>query len=252
MKIFSKNERAQALTEFALVLPIMIGLLFGIVQYGMIFSGRITLNHAAKEAVRLAAVGEDNTAITQRIKSVTSPLPYLNVDYDNILIEPEIIRDRTEDLSISVEIPGSVVKLFGFGQEEHTFKSTAMMRFEIPDHYKELTKSEILIDWFRWDVRNYGNHTDIELNLSISDNWGNLINNAEVVIKVTLPDGEEDTQTYTTNENGQLINPPKYSKVNSGDRYEAEIISITAGSLTWDEGSAKKAIIVVGELDDST
>ena len=51
-----KNEKGQAMVEFALVLPILIMLVCGICEFGWIFSNQIIANNASREAARFAAV----------------------------------------------------------------------------------------------------------------------------------------------------------------------------------------------------
>jgi len=51
-----KNERGQAMVEFALVIPIFLMLLLGILQFGIIFNNFITLTDAARAGSRVAAV----------------------------------------------------------------------------------------------------------------------------------------------------------------------------------------------------
>ena len=54
-----KNERGQTMTEFALILPILLVLLFGIVQFGVIFNNYVTLTDAARTASRKGAVSRN-------------------------------------------------------------------------------------------------------------------------------------------------------------------------------------------------
>jgi Flp pilus assembly protein TadG len=51
-----KSERGQALTEFALVLPIIALILFGIAQFGVVFNNYLTLTDAVRAGARKAAV----------------------------------------------------------------------------------------------------------------------------------------------------------------------------------------------------
>lgn len=51
------NENGQSMVEFALVLPILMLLVVGIIQFGFIFSVKTTLANEAREAVRYSAVG---------------------------------------------------------------------------------------------------------------------------------------------------------------------------------------------------
>lgn len=56
-----KNERGQALVEFALVIPIFLMLLLGILQFGIIFNNYITLTDAARAGSRVAAVSRNDS-----------------------------------------------------------------------------------------------------------------------------------------------------------------------------------------------
>jgi Flp pilus assembly protein TadG len=51
-----KNERGQTFTELALALPILVGLIFGIAQFGIAFNNYLTLTDAARAASRKGAV----------------------------------------------------------------------------------------------------------------------------------------------------------------------------------------------------
>ena len=51
-----KEQRGQAMPEFALVLPILIVILLGIVQFGLVFKQYLTLTDAVREGARKAAV----------------------------------------------------------------------------------------------------------------------------------------------------------------------------------------------------
>lgn len=54
-----KNERGQTMTEFAFVLPILLVLLFGIMQFGVIFNNYVALTDAARAASRKGAVSRN-------------------------------------------------------------------------------------------------------------------------------------------------------------------------------------------------
>lgn len=71
-----RDERAAVAVEFALILPILFVLLFGIIQYGLYFWSAQGGASAAREAARRAAVGdmtsctEFRTHVQDRIDSV--------------------------------------------------------------------------------------------------------------------------------------------------------------------------------------
>ena len=54
-----ENERGQTMTEFAFVLPILLVLLFGIIQFGIIFNNYVALTDAARAASRKGAVSRN-------------------------------------------------------------------------------------------------------------------------------------------------------------------------------------------------
>jgi Flp pilus assembly protein TadG len=56
------SERGAAAVEFAILLPLLILLVFGILDFGRYYSARITVTHAAREGARAFAIGEDYTA----------------------------------------------------------------------------------------------------------------------------------------------------------------------------------------------
>jgi len=62
----SWRERGQALLEFALVVPIFLVLVFGIVDFGMGLKAWITITNSAREGARIGAVGASCDDIKQR------------------------------------------------------------------------------------------------------------------------------------------------------------------------------------------
>ncbi|WP_147803221.1 TadE/TadG family type IV pilus assembly protein [Alkalicoccus halolimnae] len=51
-----KSERGQSMVEFALVVPLLIILLFGIVDVSRLFHASLTMDHAGREAARAASL----------------------------------------------------------------------------------------------------------------------------------------------------------------------------------------------------
>lgn len=50
-------DSGAAALEFALVVPILLLLVMGIIEFGFLFQGQLAVTHAAREGARLAAVG---------------------------------------------------------------------------------------------------------------------------------------------------------------------------------------------------
>ena len=60
----AKSERGAALVEAALVMPLLILLLMGIVEFGWAFTQTMEIRHAAREGARIAAVNFDGVNTT--------------------------------------------------------------------------------------------------------------------------------------------------------------------------------------------
>lgn len=56
----SRGQDGAAAVEFALLLPLLVLLLFGFIQFGLAFNTRIQATNAAREAARQAVVGVDD------------------------------------------------------------------------------------------------------------------------------------------------------------------------------------------------
>jgi len=56
-----RNEKGQAFVEFAIVLPILLLLVFGIIQFGILFNNYLTLTDAVRAGARQAAVSRTLT-----------------------------------------------------------------------------------------------------------------------------------------------------------------------------------------------
>ena len=63
MRWFKKtNEKGQAMVEFALILPLLILLLCGIIDFGWIFGNQLVLNNAGRDTARYMAINYDTGA----------------------------------------------------------------------------------------------------------------------------------------------------------------------------------------------
>jgi hypothetical protein len=81
------RQRGQNLVEFALILPILLTLVLGILNFGYFFFVHTSIVHAAREGVRLGMVSpEDPAGICDRVAGqifLTAPdLKKITVSYD--------------------------------------------------------------------------------------------------------------------------------------------------------------------------
>jgi len=73
------RDRGTAAVEFALVLPVLLLIVFGIIDFGRALNAQIVLTGAAREGVRLAALGYTNAAIQARVAAAAPDLSGVTV-----------------------------------------------------------------------------------------------------------------------------------------------------------------------------
>lgn len=95
-----KNEKGQALVEFAIILPILLLLIMGILQFGLLINSYLALENSSREGARLGIVGCTDKDI-QNIVMKTAPT--LNSNALTINITPsEGSRKSGDTLTINL------------------------------------------------------------------------------------------------------------------------------------------------------
>ena len=89
-----KNERGQSMVEFAIMLPLLILIVMGILEFGMMMNSYLGINNAAREGARLGIVGGTDTQIQNIILSTS---PSLNSQYLTIVITPDNLSRKSGD-----------------------------------------------------------------------------------------------------------------------------------------------------------
>lgn len=56
------SERGAAAVEFAILLPVLVMLVMGIIEFGRAYNAQISLTHAARESVRVMAISNNPTS----------------------------------------------------------------------------------------------------------------------------------------------------------------------------------------------
>jgi Flp pilus assembly protein TadG len=68
------RDRGAVAVEFALVLPLLLVIVFGVIDFGRAFNAQVTITQAAREGGRLAALGQpDVEARTQAAAALLNP-----------------------------------------------------------------------------------------------------------------------------------------------------------------------------------
>jgi Flp pilus assembly protein TadG len=110
-----KNQQGQSMTEFALVLPILVFLLFGVIQFGIVFNNYITVTDAVRAGARKGAVGRHlqnpDAAVVQSVRDASNGLKQsdLNVTVDSSWQQGEQVT-VTGSYPYSISLLGLVVK----------------------------------------------------------------------------------------------------------------------------------------------
>ncbi|MBQ2903937.1 MAG: pilus assembly protein [Clostridia bacterium] len=135
LKSKEKSEDGQAMVEFALVLPVFLLILCGIIDFGWLFYNQLSLNNACREGARYAVVNTAEGGSTQAIKSHIENLT-TNVfanDGVDISIEYTSQGDPTAgDIKVSLEADISFFTpvLSSVLGKEKTITSTVIMKVE--------------------------------------------------------------------------------------------------------------------------
>ncbi len=123
-----KRCRAAAAVEMAVVTPLLLTMLFGIIEYGWVFSVRQALTTAAREGARTAALpGSTDADITDRISDFMTPLGLTTY---NVALTHSSTEDPSE--TVQITIPYADVTLIGsfFGSTDFNLGATCSMRKE--------------------------------------------------------------------------------------------------------------------------
>jgi TadE-like protein len=79
------DDRAQAIVEFALVLPLILLLIIAVILVGEVGVARLALEHGAAEAARTAALTNDDDLVRGTAAATVAPLEPSRV---SVTIEP--------------------------------------------------------------------------------------------------------------------------------------------------------------------
>lgn len=67
-------ERGQSLVEFAMVLPLLLVIMFGIVDFGRVFFSWVTVTNATREGARIGSLGSDAATVETRVRDTADTL----------------------------------------------------------------------------------------------------------------------------------------------------------------------------------
>jgi Flp pilus assembly protein TadG len=126
--ISMKSQRGQTMTEFALVLPLLVLLLFGVIQFGIAFNNYITLTDAVRAGARKGSVARHMTnpeaAVEAQVQAAATDLKPGELD---IIVTSS--WEHGEDVTVTATYPYSI-SLLGLVVKSGELESKATERVE--------------------------------------------------------------------------------------------------------------------------
>ena len=109
------RDRGAAAVEFALVLPLLVLLVFGIAEFGRAYNVQTTLSGAARDGVRVMALSNDKAAARASAKSAAASL---NLTDAQIVVGPTTCvvsgLGAASTATVTITYPMTfITKLFG-------------------------------------------------------------------------------------------------------------------------------------------
>lgn len=136
------SERGQSAVEFALVLPLLLVLLLGIIEFGWFLNAKITITGAAREGARHYAIHKNDTAGVEEIVDnylnptivSTSTVTASTADSTTTpVVKMAVVTVTGEVSGITGAFNGLMAAFFGggvFSGNKVSMTSTASMRIE--------------------------------------------------------------------------------------------------------------------------
>lgn len=121
-----KSEKGQSLVEFALILPVLVVLLLGVVDFGRVFHTYLTIDHAGREAARAASIGKSGLEAEQvAVASASS----INLTLDHVVVNK---GESGSDAEVIISYPFSFMTPFisDFFSGNYEINNTTVMRVE--------------------------------------------------------------------------------------------------------------------------
>ncbi len=122
------GRRGQNLVEVALVLPIMVIMMLGIVEFGFLYFARGSVDNAAREGARYGSIHPIDTGnIANRVKQTMMGIDTTSPDFHVDVSYPDGDSQPTSRIRVTVTYP---LTTFWPGPVSTTYTTAATMRIE--------------------------------------------------------------------------------------------------------------------------
>jgi len=127
-RIQVRSEQGQTMAEFAIVLPVLMLVVFAVIQFGILFNNFVALTDAVRAGARTAAVSRTAAdpvgAVVQRVQSATGDL-----NQSNLTVTVTSGWQHGDDVTVAATYPYSI-NLFGLVVQAGNLKSSTTERVE--------------------------------------------------------------------------------------------------------------------------
>lgn len=112
------RDRGSVAVEFALLLPVLLLIVFGIIDFGRALNAQITLTQAAREGARLASLGDTTAQVTSRATAAATGLSGVSVAVVSACATGAAAQGLSAEVQVSYTFSfvtpiGAIAKLFG-------------------------------------------------------------------------------------------------------------------------------------------
>jgi Flp pilus assembly protein TadG len=110
-KFRRKREQGQTMAEFTLVLPVLAILLFGVIQFGIVFNNYLQVTDAVRAGARQAAVARYLPASEREAKvkaKVYASADGLDSSKLNVTVSPSAAWEPGSDVTVTASYPYSI------------------------------------------------------------------------------------------------------------------------------------------------
>lgn len=122
-----RRQEGQAMVEFALVAPLLILILFAVIQFGVIFNDYIALTDATRAGARKAAVSRQEPKplelIDAKVRASASDLDMDKLDVD-VTVDPAWAHGADVTVKATYQVPLPVGTLLGLDSLTLTSQTT--------------------------------------------------------------------------------------------------------------------------------
>ncbi|WP_251046553.1 TadE/TadG family type IV pilus assembly protein [Arthrobacter sp. ISL-85] len=73
-RVKGESERGAAAVEFAILLPLLLMLVLGVIEFGRAYNTQLTLTNAARDGVRVMAIGNNPTAAATAVQTAAASI----------------------------------------------------------------------------------------------------------------------------------------------------------------------------------